>query len=338
MPSRREVVIKALDFQCPSYVPWELGFTQEAHNRLVEYFGREDLSDELQNHFFGLSSSLDVFTDLGNDRYRDVFGVVWNRSVDKDIGIVENQVLPEPDLKDYRLPVSLSSEELNEMGDQAENHPDLFRVFSLGFSLYERAWTMRGLDTFLADFIEYPQFAENLLDAITDWNIEQVRKVLELDIDAVYFGDDWGQQHGLQMSPAMWRRFIKPCLRRMYEPVRNAGKYVMIHSCGKVDELFDDLVEVGVNCFNPFQPEVMDVSALKKKYHGRMAFHGGLSTQKTLPYGTVDDVRRETRKLIDAGRDGGLVFAPAHAVEGDVPLENMLAFIDELKSQPGFIL
>ena len=122
----------------------------------------------------------------------------------------------------------------------------------------------------------------------------------------------------------------------MYSVVRKAGKYVYIHSCGKVDGLFDDLIDIGLSCFNPFQPEVMDVFALMKKYKGRLAFHGGLSTQRTLPYGSVEDVRNETAKLLQAGRDGGYIFAPAHAVEGDVPLENMLAFIDMLHSQGGY--
>ena len=122
----------------------------------------------------------------------------------------------------------------------------------------------------------------------------------------------------------------------MYSVVRQAGKYVMIHSCGKVDELFDDLIEIGVNCFNPFQPEVMDVFDIMQKYKGRLAFYGGLSTQQTLPYGSIEDVRKETAKLLEAGRDGGYVFAPAHSVEGDVPLENMLAFIEVLHNQSGY--
>ena len=93
---------------------------------------------------------------------------------------------------------------------------------------------------------------------------------------------------------------------------------------------------IGLNCFNPFQPEVMDVPHLMQQYRGRLAFHGGLSTQRTLPYGSVDDVRAESRRLLELGREGGYVFAPAHAVEGDVPLENMLAFIEVIQSQPGY--
>jgi uroporphyrinogen decarboxylase len=124
----------------------------------------------------------------------------------------------------------------------------------------------------------------------------------------------------------------------MYAEVRNAGKFVMIHSCGDVDELFDELIELGVQCFNPFQPEVMDVPTLLPAYHGRLAFYGGLSTQHTLPYGTPDEVRNESRRLIQLGSNGGYVLAPAHAVEGDVPLENLLALIQTAQSQPGLHL
>jgi len=138
------------------------------------------------------------------------------------------------------------------------------------------------------------------------------------------------------MGPALWREFIYPELKRMYGAVKDAGKYVFIHSCGDVDELFDDLVDIGLDCFNPFQPEVMDVASLMERYRGRLTFHGGLSTQRTLPYGTAEDVRTETRKLLALGAEGSYILAPAHAVEGDVSLENMLAFIDEARRQPGF--
>jgi uroporphyrinogen decarboxylase len=102
-----------------------------------------------------------------------------------------------------------------------------------------------------------------------------------------------------------------------------------------VDELFDDLIAAGVNCFNPFQPEVMDVFGLLRRYRGRLAFHGGLSTQRTLPRGSVRDVEEASRRRLEAGADGGYVFAPAHAVEGDMPLENMLAFLEVVRGQRG---
>jgi uroporphyrinogen decarboxylase len=139
------------------------------------------------------------------------------------------------------------------------------------------------------------------------------------------------------MGPKLWHEFIYPVLKRMYAAGVGAGKKVFIHSCGDVDELFDDLVGIGLNVFNPFQPEVMDVSTLIPQYRGRLAFYGGMSTQKTLPYGTVDDVRRETKNLLELGKDGGYIFSPAHDVPKDVPLENMLAMIDLVQHQPGYI-
>ena len=106
----------------------------------------------------------------------------------------------------------------------------------------------------------------------------------------------------------------------------------MIHSCGDVDELFDDLIAAGVNCFNPFQPEVMDVEDFCRDYRGRLAFHGGLSTQKTLPFGTPDAVRRDARRLLELGARRRIHFRSAHDVEGDVPLENMLAAIETVQT------
>jgi uroporphyrinogen decarboxylase len=176
----------------------------------------------------------------------------------------------------------------------------------------------------------------DLLNTIADYNIVQVGEALEYDIDAVYFGDDWGMQRGLQMGPHVWHEFIYPVLERMYGTVRRAGRYVMIHSCGDVDELFDDLISIGLNCFNPFQPEVMCVAELLPRYRGRLAFYGGMSTQRTLPFEPAEDVRRETEWLLELGAAGGYVFAPAHDVEGDVPVENMLAFLEVLQRQPGY--
>ncbi len=262
--------------------------------------------------------------------------MVWDRSIDKDIGNVRGTVLSQPSLHGYSFPDPLDPRFFEAIPGRLARYGDRFRVYQIGFSLYERAWTLRGMVNLLMDLHDHPAFVRDLLNTIADWNIAQVKEALKWDIDAVYFGDDWGQQRGLQMGPALWREFFLPVLRRMYGVVREAGKYVVIHSCGKVDELFDDLIAAGLNCFNPFQPEVTDVAALLARYRGRLAFYGGLSTQQTLPYGTVEDVRRETRWLLDLGREGGYIFAPAHDVEGDVPLENMLAFIEIAQAQAGF--
>jgi uroporphyrinogen decarboxylase len=336
MMTKRDVVKQALAFQPAPYVPWSFGFTQEAHEKLIEHYGAGNLEEHLQNHILTVADTYGFFTDIGNGCFQDVFGVVWDRNVDKDIGNVRGQVLPDPTLQGYPFPDPLDPRFYAQIPRLLERYGDRYRVFNVGFSLYERAWTMRGMVELMMDFHDNPAFVHELLNTIGDYNIAVLKEACKYDIDAIYFGDDWGQQHGLIMGYRTWREFIYPVLRRMYGAAHEAGKQVFIHSCGDVDELFDDLVGIGLNCFNPFQPEVMDVYALVPRYHERLAFHGGMSTQRTLPYGTVDDVRRETQRLIDLGCNGGYIFAPAHAVEGDVPLENMLAFIDLLHAQPGY--
>lgn len=333
---KREVVRMVLDNKIPPYVPWHYSFTVEVEEALRKRFGGADgVEEATQNHFLGLGSDIGFFENIGNDRFRDVFGVTWDRRVDKDIGIVDNLVIPEPTLANFAFPDPRDRRFFADIPDLLSRYPDRWRVFRLGFSLYERAWTLRGMENLMVDFYENPEFVGELLNAICDYNLEQVDEALQYDIDAVYFGDDWGMQTGLQMGPALWREFIKPVLKRMYGKVKAAGKKVMIHSCGKVDELFDDLIEIGLNCFNPFQPEVMDVYQLLDRYRGRLAFHGGLSTQRTLPYGSPAEVRTEVERLLAAGARGGYILSPAHAVEDDVPLENILEFIAVAKNQPG---
>jgi uroporphyrinogen decarboxylase len=335
--NKRDVIKLVLEGKQPPYVPWSFGFTQEAKGKLRAHYAPQDLEDALDNHLLKLGSDIGFFTDLGGERVRDVFGVIWDRSIDKDIGNVTGCVLPQPTTRGYIFPDPLDPRFFADIPDKIARFGDRFRVFQIGFSLYERAWTLRGMQNLLMDFLDHPGFIDDLLNAIADYNVAQMQGALTYDIDAVYFGDDWGQQRGLQMGPRLWRRHIYPVLERMYAAVSRAGKYVFIHSCGDVDELFDDLVAIGVNCFNPFQPEVMDVLGLMDRYRGRLTFHGGLSTQRTLPYGSVADVRQETEKLLAVGSQGSYILAPAHDVEGDVPLENMLAFIDVAQAQPGYL-
>ncbi len=334
--TKRKIMRDVLSGKKPPYVPWRFDFTQEPWAMLCEHYGSEELAEAaIGNHSVNVNRFVGQFTDIGNDRFRDIFGVVWDRSIDKDIGNVEGAVLPEPTLEGYTFPDPLDPRIIGNIDRNIEKAGDRFRVFDIGFSLFERAWTLRGMENLMSDFIEEPEFVHQLLTAIANYNIAQAGEAVKHDIDAIHYGDDWGQQHGLIMGKQHWDTYIKPQLARMYAVTRNAGKFQSIHSCGDVDELFDDLIELGVNCFNPFQPEVMNTEALLKHYRGRLAFHGGLSTQRTLPYGTVADVRAESRRLLELGREGAYVFAPSHAVEGDVPLENILAFIEEAQAQPG---
>ncbi len=334
--TKREVVTLAMRHQKVPYIPWQINLTAEAEALLAKHYGTGDVDNALENHFLMLGDCYGFFDDIGNQRVRDLFGVVWNRSEDKDIGIVEGQVLTEPTLENFYFPDPYDPRLFDNIEERIGKEGNRFRVFNLGFSLFERAWTLRGMEDLLMDFYLNPDFVRELLGKIADWNIKVMKKAVTYDIDCIHFGDDWGQQKGLIMGYPLWKEFLYPELKRMYAVGKEAGKFVSIHSCGDVDELFDDLTAIGLDCFNPFQPEVMDVFGLMKQYRGKLCFYGGLSTQQTLPYGSTQEVAAASNALLQAGGNGGLIFSPAHAVESDVPLANLQTMIGLLQSQPGY--
>ena len=208
------------------------------------------------------------------------------------------------------------------------------RAGTIGFPLCERARIVRGIEPILADFIENPSFIEELFDRIIGFKLAIALRLCRYPIDAFHYRDDWEQQHGLTMSQTPWRTFFRKRLRTLYDAVHSAGLPVSIHSCGDITEIIPDLIEIGVNMITPLQAEALDFNFLKKEYGRDLTFWGGVSTQRTLPYGTPADVRAEMRERIRVlGEGGGYILAPSHELQKDVPLENMLAFIDEAQHQ-----
>ncbi len=264
----------------------------------------------------------------------DEFGVRWDKTLDTDIGTVCNTALTRETLKSYRFPDPQDPRRFAHFPEALRQKGDRFAVASLAFTMFERAWTLAGMETVLMAMIDEPAFANELFDRILAFDLEIVQAALSYDIDGMRFGDDWGQQRGLIMGPVLWRKYILPRVAVLYGAVKASGKRVFIHSCGQIEELFPDLVEAGVDVFNPFQPEVMDVESVKARYGSDLTFFGGISTQKTLPYGTEAQVREETERLIERiGRGGGYIAAPAHDIPKDAKPENVAAMLEVLRSQ-----
>ncbi len=332
--TNRERVIAALEHRAPDRVPYHIGFTQDARAAMDERYG-ESYVAMIDNCFHGVSAAPGPLQGMIDETtWQDQFGVQWDQSVDKDIGIVCNRVLPERDLSDLTFPEPRDPERWEGFAEAVAAAEGKCVQFGIGFSLFERAWTLRGMDQLFIDMIEAPEFVDELLDMICDYNVAMVEQAVTYDIDIVHFGDDWGSQRGLLMGPEMWERFLAPRLERMYGAAEDAGKFVSIHSCGHVQEVFPRLISLGVDCFNPFQPEVMEPYEMKRQFGDDLAFWGGVSTQQLLPYGTPDEVRSEVRRLLEeVGEGGGYICAPAHAIPGDAKPENVMAMIEVVNGQ-----
>lgn len=329
----RERVWQSIRRQQPDKIPWHFGCTTPTRIKLEQCYGTADLDTVLNQHIVKYRTRL-PYINLRPDFVQDEFGVVWNRTIDKDIGLPEAYLLKDRLLKDFPFPDPHTPERLAGLPAFIKAHPDRFRLISFSFTLFERAWILRGMEDLLMDMLSQPQKVDELLDAILEYDLGMLEDVLKYDIDGVMFGDDWGQQSGLIFGGRLWRKFIKPRVAKLYSRVKQADKAVIIHCCGKVQELFPELIDLGLDVFNPFQPEVMDPYEMKKQFGDRLSFYGGVSIQKLLPYGTPQQIADEVKRLLEqVGRNGGFIVAPSHDMPGDIPLKNLLAFIETVQGQ-----
>lgn len=332
----RQRVLTALAHQQPDAVPYDIRFTKSARVRMAAYYGDPDFEWKLGNCFAWFRPHPNDVRDrlVGPDIWEDEFGVRWNRAIDKDIGVPCNQLINPDNIDDYEWPDPHDPTRYDFIKRAIPEAKDNAILVSLGFALFERAWTLVGMEKLLMYMLTDKNFVDHLLDKILEYDLGIIEHACSLDIDIFRFGDDWGHQRALIMGIDLWREFIKPRIKRMYGLVKSKGKRVMIHCCGKVDQLFPELIECGLDIFNPFQPEVMDVFENKRRYGNRLSFYGGISTQRTLPYGTVDRVKDEVRHLIEVvGENGGYIASPAHDIPADAKPENVAAMIEVLQNQ-----
>jgi len=328
-------VIACLNHRQPDKIPYHIEFTQKAHQKMIEFTGDPNFEAQLNNCMLVLSTeSESAWHEVAPDIWQDEFGVRWNRAIDKDIGVVCNQLITPENINAFRFPDPADSLRYQKFEKALAQPVDQFVIANIGFSLFERAWTLAGMENILMAMMVNPGFVHDLLDRILAYNLVVIENSCRFAIDAMMFGDDWGQQTGLLMGPKLWREFIKPRITKMYQFVKSRGKFVFIHSCGKVNEIFPDLIDAGLDAFNPFQPEVMDVFAIKRRYGNSLTFYGGISTQQTLPFATVKQVQAAVERLLaEVGHKGGYIAAPAHAIPGDAKPENIIAMIETLEAQ-----
>ena len=330
----KERVITAIRHNNPDCTPGNVELCTSTMQAFSAKYGvsKEAFFDFAGNHIEKISYTGGEY--IAENVFRDEFGVVWDRTDGSDIGIIRKYLLDKADFSNLTMP-KINNEDIKRRTEKVINNGrDSFKVGKIGTFLFERAWSLRGMEQLFLDFYEEEDFVHELFSRITDYNVTVINEALRYPIDGFYFGDDYGQQTGMLMSPSLWTQFIKPYLERAFAPIKEKGLPIILHSCGKILDILDDLVEIGLDCYQTVQPEVYDLKELKKRFGRRLSFYGAISTQQFLPFAKPEEVEVKVNETISIlGTGGGYICAPTHQVPADVPAENIMAMIEALRSQ-----
>ncbi len=331
----KEKVRRAIEHREVFPLPYRLKFVPVIGRKLQEVTGLPDFDRSIGNALAHLKMTLQpppphISHPIGQV---DEFGCVWLTDEYTGSNVVEHP-LADGGIDTFPFPDPHWPPRFETMARQASAEQDRFTLFSFDWTLFERAHFMRGMEQFLIDMLLKPSLAEALLDRILAFNLAVIEQACQLPIDGVILSDDYGMQKGLIMNPKHWRRFLKPRLRQEFELIKRYGKTVCLHSDGDVSAIVPDLIEIGLDVLNPVQPEALDLPWLKREYGKNLCFYGGISTQRTLPFGTPEDVKAEVGERIEImGQEGGYIIAPGIVVLADTPMENVLAFVEAVQQQ-----
>jgi len=213
-----------------------------------------------------------------------------------------------------------------------------YAIFAdLETAIFETSWYLVGLEKFLMDLVMEPPYMDRLLDKVMEINLETGKQLIKMGAEVLWAGDDFGSQHGMIMDPDHWRKVFKPRIRLMFEEFRKTNPEIKIawHSCGSIPDIIPDFIEIGLDILNPIQPQArgMDPAYLKNEYGKDLVFFGGIDVQGLLPYETPEKIKDEVKRICEIlGKDGGYIVAPAHNIQPDTPVENILAMFDAVKS------
>ncbi|MFQ5340260.1 MAG: uroporphyrinogen decarboxylase family protein [Anaerolineae bacterium] len=201
----------------------------------------------------------------------------------------------------------------------------------LGGELFEAAWRLRGLENFLVDLIQRPDWAHFLLDRLTDLARRNAETLARAGIDVLALDDDVGMPGTMMISPTHWREFFKPRLAAIIQAARTIkpALRVLFHSDGYFEPIIGDLMEIGVNAINPLQPEHMDAARIRRRFGPGLALWGTVGRQTTFSFAVPEEIRQEVERRVETLGRAGLVLCPAYDIdEPDIPWENVAAFLE----------
>lgn len=269
----------------------------------------------------------------------DEFGCLWVRSDDRTMGQVKGHPLADWHALDhYRWPDPHDPDFYKGMDERFVGLEGKYVLTGIVMFLWERMWALHGFENSLVDLYLEQEKMEELADRIMEFNLGVVENLSRRYVDRIHgliFSDDWGTQESLMINPELWREFFKPRYRILFDAIRKAGWHVWMHTDGRVNDIVEDLIEVGLDVIQIMSPNVVGIEEIGAKFRGRICFTGGCDLQDTLPLEDVEKIRGEARLILEhwAAPDGGFIAAidDEDARDLDIPEANVQVMVDALR-------
>lgn len=331
----REIVHEQIRHRETDQIPYTLEFEPDVGSRLDEHFGSPLWRDRLTQYIVKTEKIALVKNIEPLPRVIDVFGAAW-RSDELPPHLIE-PALNAPSFKDYAFPSveKLLNPEAKAQAKKLADESDSFVAINLGMCLWY-TWYLRGFEETMMDCVAEEDFYTELLDRMMQLTLDLMKECEDTPADAIMMGDDWGDQRGVLIGPERWRRFFKPRYARIFEVVHEQGKVAIMHCCGSVADIMDDIIEIGLDVLESVQPEAagMNPYELKKRWGDKITFWGGLGSQSTIPFATPAEIHQEIQHLrSEMSHGGGYVLAPAKPLRPETPTENAGAVVEEFLEQ-----
>lgn len=349
--SKRENLLRALRRNDPQYVPFDMELCPSHLDDFERKYGTRDFRSYYDFPCRMIELNPSEHLNDYSSYYKNIVGELepleWNPEwgvMGRKGSIAHFQEMLHP-MKDFKTIEEIMSypfpdftEDYRWYGVKERNKAIIEQGYAtmafMEMTIFEIAWYLRGMEEFMMGFYEEPEFNEALLDKITDIRIEMARRYGQAGVDILMLGDDVSTQLDMMMSPQLWRNTFKPRMAKIIEAAKNEKDDILIfyHGDGNLEKIIPDLIEIGVDVLNPVQPECVDPFEMKKLYGNKLSFWGCLGTQTTMPFGTRDEIFEKCRRLIEeVGKGGGLLLAPTHVIEPEVPFENVEAFLQAVE-------
>jgi uroporphyrinogen decarboxylase len=354
--ARKRVEI-VLNHELADRCPMQISFTPEFVNRLREDM---ELQGRVAHNPHGGGNTYELERALGEDMlltsvgwansyyldvqdYTDEWGIGWQvQPYETTFGkghyteIVHHPLADESAISSYVPPDPDQPELYFDADRMIGDFKDEYWIVGVTVTtIFETAWALRGLNQILMDMVLDPDLTNSLLDIPYRYHLQAARKLTRMGVDMIWTGDDVGAQNGMLISPAMWRKYLKPRMADFISELKsiNPALKVAYHTYGNVELIIPELIDIGIDVLNPIQPASMDPARIKEQYGDRLCFWGTIDEQHTLPFGSTEDIKAEVlQRIRTIGEGGGLILSPTHHVQLDTPLENFWAMVNTIKS------